>query len=126
MTPFSIRAVRAIESFAAHLGVQAQAGPDHSYGFEFAKSGRLSIASSEDGKRVILALARASDRVNASTHLQVLVLAGVDRLSGAMIHAGVAACGVLILAVAIEEEYFDTQAIDDSLSTLIRLHDSII
>jgi hypothetical protein len=125
MAPFSTMARRVIESFAANIGLQANAAPDHSYGFEFARSGKLSIMPSEDGKRIIISLARAPVRPDISMQMRLLTFAGLDSASGAMIHAGIALNGMFVLAIDIEEERFDSQTLNDCLLKLMKLHNLI-
>jgi type III secretion system chaperone SycN len=125
MASFSTATRRAIESFAANMGVTAQAAADHSYGFEFARSGRLSIVPSEDGERVIVCLARVPHRADTSMQRRLLDLAGFDPMSGAMVHAGMASDGTFVFALNLEEERFDLQLLDEALSTLSERHDSI-
>jgi type III secretion system chaperone SycN len=125
MASFSTATRRVIEQFAANMGVTAQAAADHSYGFEFARSGRLSIVPSEDGERVIVCLARVPHRVDTSMQRRLLDLAGFDPMSGAMVHAGMAPDGTFVFALNLEEERFDMQLLDEALSTLGERHDSI-
>jgi type III secretion system chaperone SycN len=122
---FSTTARRVIESFAANMGVTARAAADQSYGFEFARSGRLSIVPSEDGARVIICLARVPHRADASTQRRLFDQAGFDPASSAMVHAGVAPDGTFVLALNLEEERFDMQLLDEALSMLSERHDSI-
>ena len=125
MVPFSTMARRVIELFAANMGVTAQAAADHSYGFEFARSGRLSIVPSEDGQRVIVCLARVPHRADTSMQRRLFNLAGFDAVSNAMVHAGMAPDGTFVLALDLEEERFDMQLLDEALSMLSELHHSI-
>jgi hypothetical protein len=126
MATFSTMARRVIESFAAGMSVPAQAAADHSYGFEFARSGKLSIILSREGARVIISLARSSDRADITTQMRLLSLSGFDSISGAMIHAGISSTGAFILALDIEEDHFDVQVLNDSLVNLAKLLNSII
>lgn len=124
--PFSTMARRVIESFAANMGMSAHAAADHSYGFDFARSGTLSIIPSEDGKRIIICLTRVPYRPDISMQMRLLSLAGFDSLSSATIHAGIAPNGMFVLALNIEEERFDAQLLNNSFSRLAELYDSII
>jgi type III secretion system chaperone SycN len=125
MSPFSTMARQVIESFAANMGVAARPAADHSYGFEFARSGRLSLAASEDGERIMVCLARVPHRGDASMQRRLFNLAGFDQLSSVMVHAGMALDGTFVLALNLEQERFDLQSLDQALSTLSELHDSI-
>jgi type III secretion system chaperone SycN len=125
MPAFSTMARQVIESFAANMGVTARAAADHSYGFEFARSGRLSVVPSEDGDRIIVCLARVPHRADASMQRRLFQLAGLDRASSVLVHAGMAPDGAFVLALNLEEERFDMQSLDQALSTLSELHDSI-
>jgi type III secretion system chaperone SycN len=125
MATFSTMAKRVIESFAANMGVTAQAAADHSYGFEFARSGRLSIVPSEDGERVIVCLARVPHRADTSMQRRLLNLAGFDSAGSAMVHAGMALDGTFVLALSLEEERFDMQLLDEAFSKLSELHNFI-
>jgi type III secretion system chaperone SycN len=125
MASFSTATRRVIEQFAANMGVTPQAAADHSFGFEFARSGRLSIVPSEDGERVIVCLARVPHRADTSMQRRLLDLAGFDPMSGAMVHAGMAPDGTFVFALNLEEERFDMQLLDEALSTLSERHDSI-
>jgi type III secretion system chaperone SycN len=125
MASFPATARQVIESFAANMGVTARAAADHSYGFEFARSGRLSIVPSEDGERVIICLARGPHRADTSMQRRLFDLAGFDPASGAMVHAGMAPDGTFVLALNLEEERFDMQLLDEALSTLSERHDSV-
>ncbi len=121
----SIIAERTIEAFAANIGVQAHAAADGSYGFELARSGKLSIVPSEDGKRLIISLSRAQKRADISTQMRLLRVAGFDPVSGDMIYAGIARDGLYVFALSIEDERFDAHTLNDALSKLITLHNSI-
>jgi type III secretion system chaperone SycN len=125
MATFSTMAKRVIESFAANMGVTARAAADHSYGFEFARSGRLSIVPSEDGERVIVCLARVPHRADTSMQRRLLNLAGFDSAGNAMVHAGMAPDGTFVLALSLEEERFDMQLLDEAFSKLSELHNFI-
>jgi type III secretion system chaperone SycN len=125
MAAFSTMSRRVIESFAANMGVTAQPAADHSYGFQFARSGRLSIVPSEDGERVIVCLARAPHRADTSMQRRLFDLAGFDLASGAMIHAGMTSDGTFVFAINLEEGRFDMQLLDEAFSTLNERHDSI-
>jgi type III secretion system chaperone SycN len=125
MALFSTMARQVIESFAANMGVTARAAADHSYGFEFARSGRLSVVPSEDGDRIIVCLARAPHRADASMQRRLLRLAGFARASNVMVHAGMAPDGTFVLALNLEEDRFDMQSLDQAFSMLGELHDSI-
>ena len=126
MAKFATAARLVIEGFAASMGIQAQPAPDHSYGFEFSRLGKLSIAPSEDGKRVIMCLARGPHRADAAMQRRILSVAGLDPVIGAMVHAGMAPDGSLVLAIDFEEERFDMQLADTALARLGELHDSVI
>jgi type III secretion system chaperone SycN len=125
MAAFSTMARRVIESFAANMGVAAQPAADHSYGFQFARSGRLSIVPSEDGERIIVCLARVPHRADTSTQRRLFGLAGFDPASGAMVHAGMTPDGTFVFALNVEEGRFDMQLLDEAFSTLNERHDSI-
>jgi len=114
-----------IESFAANMGVTAQAAADQSYGFEFARLGKLSLVPSQDGARIIVCLARGPQRTDTSMQKRLFDLAGFVSASGAMVHAGMMRDGTFVLALNIEEERFDMQLLDEALSTLSDLHSSI-
>lgn len=114
-----------IESFAANMGVTAKAAADHSYGFEFARSGRLSVIPSEDGERIIVCLARVPHRADTSMQRRLFDLAGFNQANSVMVHAGMAPDGTFVLALNLEEERFDMQSLGQALSTLGELHDSI-
>lgn len=93
MASFSTMATLVIESFAANMGVKAEIAADQSYGFAFARSGRLSIVPSEHGGRVIICLERVPYRADAALQRRLFDLAGFDPANGVMIHAGMAPDG---------------------------------
>ena len=124
-TPISPIVRRAIESFAAKMRVSARAAADNSYGFQFSRSGTLSILQSEDDGRIIVGLARAPNCLDASTQMHLLSLAGFDARSCATVHAGIALDGTCVLALAFEETQIDEQSLDEALFRLRELQSSI-
>jgi type III secretion system chaperone SycN len=126
MAQFSTMATRVIESFAANMGLTAVVAADHSYGFEFARLGRLSIVPSEYGDRVIVCLARSPHRTDSSSRRMLLDLAGFRPATNTMLHAGLAPDGSFVLALDIDSERFDMQLLDEALSALDELHNSIM
>jgi hypothetical protein len=125
MTRFSTMATRVIESFAAGMGIMPLEAEDHSYGFEFEKRGKLSIVPSEDNDRVIVCLARQPRRSYDSTRRLLLDLAGFNSSGNEAIHAGIAPDGSFVLAIDLDVARFDLQLLDQTLSELDALHDSI-
>lgn len=125
MGQFSIAAERVIEAFAVSMGVAAHAAQDRSYGFEFDRSGTLSILPSDDSKRIIICLTRMPDRPNAALPARLLESAGFDRSLNVMVHAGLAPDGAFVLVAGIDESDFDLQMLHRTLSRLIELHNSL-
>ncbi|GMO22170.1 MULTISPECIES: hypothetical protein [Bradyrhizobium] len=125
MAQLSVMARRVIETFAGNAGIVARPAPDFSYGFEFAERGTLSILAAEDGLRIIVCLSRLPRRTGSSVLKDLLVVAGYDPFSGAMVHAGLAVDGALALAIDMDEPRFDLQSLDEALSRLDELHRSI-
>jgi hypothetical protein len=125
MPPLSMLARKAIDSFAAKIGVTARAAADHSYGFEFFSLGTMSILQSEDDDRVIVSLARVSNRNDALMQKRLLNLAGFDSQSGITVHAGIAPDGTYVLALALDEKDFDEQSLNEALFRLDELQNFI-
>ena len=90
------------------------------------RSGTLSLVASEDGRRVIVSLARVPFRSNVVTERRFLDLAGLDATTGMLIHAGMAPDGSLVLAMDIDDDKIDLQSIDRSLRRLLELHASLV
>jgi hypothetical protein len=126
MAGFSSTAERVVEDFAAGLGLPAIRAPDGTYGFIFERSGTLSLVASEDGRRVIVSVARVPFWSNVVTERCFLDVAGLDATTGALVHAGMAPDGSLVLAMDIDDDKFDLQSIDRSLRRLFELHDSLV
>lgn len=125
MPEFSPMARITVEKFAENLGLSAQVAADHSYGFVLANSGTLSVTPSDDGKRVIISLARAPNRSDVALQLRFLGLAGLHSGTGTLIHAGIAPDETMVLATDLDEDRFDMQSLDETLSRLIELHNSV-
>jgi hypothetical protein len=125
MAQFSMAAEQVIEAFAASMGVVAQAAPDRSYGFEFDSSGTLSLVPSDDSKRIIVCLTRMRDQPNAGLSARLLESAGFDPAVNTTVHAGLGPDGAVVLAAGIDENDFDLQILDGTLSRLIELHNSL-
>jgi hypothetical protein len=123
--PLSMRARQAIESFAAKMGVTARVAADHSYGFEFSRLGTLSILQSEDDDRVIVSLARVSNRVDALMQRHLLNLAGYESRSNTTLHAGIASGKTCVLALAFDDVNFSEQSLDEALFRLNELQNFI-
>lgn|ERR1700733_1185212 len=123
---FSTRARIAIERFAEILGCAANAAPDQSYGFVFARSGTLSVLPTEDGERIIVALARAPNRSDIALQLRFFALAGLQSDSKTFVHAGMAPDETMVLAVDLNEDGFDVQSLDNAVSRLIELQQSVL
>ena len=124
--PVSMRVRQAIESFAAKMGVIARVAADHSYGFEFSRLGTLSILQSEDDDKVIVSLARVSNRVDALTQRRLLNLAGYDSRSNSTVQAAIASGETCVLALAFDEINFDEQSLDEALFRLNELQNVIV
>jgi type III secretion system chaperone SycN len=125
MGQFSRMTIRVIESFAANIGLPAQAAPDQSYGFEFERSGSLSFVPSEDGTRILVCLTRVPRHPDRRLHWRLLALPGVDASAGTLLHAGLSPDGGLVLAADLDETEFTIHTLDQALSRLIELQDSL-
>jgi hypothetical protein len=125
MRQFTVKARSAVEAFAENLGVAAVTAADGSFGFSFVRSGEVSILPSDDGSRVILCLARRTRDRSRATPLKLFRAAGLDAATGAFVHAGTVADDRHILAIDIDEAQFNSQAIHEVISTLVRLHDAV-
>jgi hypothetical protein len=125
MPELSSRAVQVIEAFAAGLGLPPQSAPDGSYNFVFARSGTLSLAPSDDGRRVIVCLVRVPYRADVALEKRFLDLAGLDPTSSTFVRVGRASDGSMALAVDLDDSQFDPQSLDGALRRLIDLHDSV-
>ena len=116
---FSARSQRVVESFAANMGITAQPAPDNSYGFEFTRSGVLSIAPSQDGSRIVVFLAQDGHEVDPIFHDKFPRLAGPHLPLGLMLHAAMGENGSVVLATSIDETDFTLQLLDQTISALI-------
>jgi type III secretion system chaperone SycN len=125
MAQFSSGALQAIAAFAASLGLPPEAAPDGSYNFVFARSGTLSLAPSDDGKRVLICLARVPYRSDVNLEKRFLDLAGMDPTTSTFVHAAMASDGNLVLAIDLEDGRFDRHSLDLALRRLIDLHDLV-
>jgi len=125
MPEFSTMARIVVERFAENLGITARMAPDHSYGFVLDRSGTLSLTPSDDGKRIIVSLARLPNRSDIALQLQFLGLAGVQSGTGTLVHAGIAPDETMVLATNLDEDRFDVQSLDQTLARLIELQDSV-
>jgi hypothetical protein len=125
MAQFSTMARIVVEKFAENLGLSAQVAPDHSYGFVLARSGTLSLVPSEDGKRIIVSLARVPNRSDIAMQLRFFDLAGLHFGASTCIHAGIAPDETMVLATDVDEERFDMQSLDETLSRLIELQNAV-
>lgn len=126
MAGFSFQAERVIEAFAAGMGLVAHAAPDRSYGFEFDRSGTLSLVPSDDGGRIIICLARMPGHADDALRTRLLEAAGFDQSVGATVHAALAPDGAFVFAVNVDESDFELPLLHKALSRLIEIHDSLL
>lgn len=124
MAQFSDRARIVIENFAENLGCPARPAPDQSYGFVFSRSGTLSLAPSQDAKRITVSLARTPNRSDTAIQLKLFGVAGLQA-GNTLVHAGIASDNSLVLAIDLDEDRFDMQSLDGTVSRLIELHNAL-
>ena len=125
MTPFSMPTQKAIEAFAAKMGMSCRPAADNSYGFHFERTGTLSILQSNEDACIIVSLTRNRKQLDASAQRRLLNMAGLDLHRNMMIYSAMLRGGTCIIAVSIEENIFDERALDEALFMLSALHDSI-
>lgn len=126
MAQFSNRARIAIERFAETLGCAARAAADQSYGFSLSRSGTLTFLPTEDGNRIIVALGRQPNRSDLGLQLRFLALAGPQSGSATFVHAAMTADETMVLATDIDDEGCDVQSLDQAVSRLIELQQSVL
>lgn len=118
MTSFAHGPRLVVEAFAASLGLPASPARDGSYSFIFAHAGLVTLTAATDG-RTLISLAQQPARPGRETEARVLAAARRDPTSGRFLHAGLAADGSVVFAMALEPTEFDLQTLDTCLQQLI-------
>jgi type III secretion system chaperone SycN len=118
--------LRAVESFAAQLGLPARPAADGSFGFVFARTGTLTVTPAQGGRRIVVSLARKAARVEPALLLRLLGAGGHDPATGRLIHAGLAPDDEIHLALSFAEADFDLPALDAGFQQLAALHDRLV
>jgi len=113
----SAAARRTIGAFAAQLNLTTEPAADGSHAFAFERSGTLSFTAGSD-ERVLISLAWRPALLDEEGERSLLSLAGPDPSDGAFLHAGIAAGGVAVLAMSVDEADFDLPRIDACLQRL--------
>ena len=125
MVGFSNATLQVIKRFAGDIGIDAIPAADGSFSFEFSHSGLLSLNSSEDGKRVIVSLARQPYMPEAALELNFFLQAGYDPSTNRFRHAGLAEDGTLVGAISVDEHDFSISTLDESFQQLINMHEAV-
>jgi hypothetical protein len=100
---FSNQALRAIETFAANMGLAAQPAADGSYSFIFERSGTLTLTSASDGERTLVSLMGAPGRMDEEIESRLLALAGPDITTSRFLSTGLTRDGIALFAVSIDD-----------------------
>jgi type III secretion system chaperone SycN len=125
MASFSVGALRAIETFAASLGLPVRPARDGSFSFVFDRSGTLSLTPSNDGARTLVSLARVPPRHDLTVERRALDRAGLNPTTNQFLHAGLAADGSLVFAVSVEDGDISLPALESCFEQLTAAHDAI-
>jgi len=120
---FSSLTLQTIENFAASMNLSAVPAPDQSFTFEFSRTGSLSLMSADDGRRVLVSLARLPIRADAEMELRFFQKAGFDPNMRKFIHAGLAPDGNFICVLSFDEAELDLPSLDRAISRLAAVHD---
>ena len=125
MPGFSNATLQVIGRFAQEMGIDAVPAADGTFSFAFSHSGTLSLTSSDDGKRVIIGLARQPYMPEAAIELKFFEQAGFDPMTNRFRHAGLSDDGFLIGAVSMHEQEFNLASLDESFQQLIAMHEAL-
>ena len=125
MVGFSNATLQVIQRFAREIGIDAVPAADGSFSFEFSHSGLLSLNSSEDGRRVIVSLARQPYMPEAALEMRFFQQAGFDPSVNRFKHAGLAEDGTLVGAISVDEHDLSISTLDESFQQLINMHDGV-
>jgi hypothetical protein len=110
-----------VERFSAELGLPGQPNEDGTFGFDFERSGRLSVMAAPEDNSVLVSLTGRLMLEGPLALARLVQQAGYDPLGDRIVQVGLTRAGQGVLVVAIPEQAFDIvalQATFDHLSAL--------
>lgn len=123
MAKLGSSAVATVRQFAAQMDIDAYEAPDGAYSFDFERSGRLSILTSDEG-RVIVSLTARVVLGDIRGYARLAVLGGYDQDRDQLIHCGLNRSDQAVLAVQCDSPDFSLPWLTESLTLLSgRLHE---
>ena len=115
---FSTQALRALEAFAASVGLPLVPASDGSYSFVFQRSGTLTLTSAGDGQRTVLSLAVRPLRLDEEVEQRLLQLAGPDFTTERFMAAGLTRTGDAMFAVSIDDSEISLPTLETCMQQL--------
>jgi hypothetical protein len=110
-----------VERFAAEMGLPGQPNEDDTFGFDFERSGRLSIMAAPEGNTVLVSLTGRLMLEGPLALARLTQQAGYDPLADRVVQVGLTRAGQGVLTIAIPEQGFDIVALQATFDRLTAL-----
>lgn len=109
-----------VARFAQGMGLTARENEDGSFSFDFAESGRLSIAATQDSQHVVVSLTRRILLEDFVPLARIASVSGHDEIGDVMVQAGLTRADQPVLAIAMPPREFDLPRLDAAFGALRR------
>lgn len=110
-----------VERFAAELGLPGQPDEEGGFGFDFQRTGRLSIIAAPEGNTVLVSLTGRLMLEGPLALARLIQQAGYQPLTDRVVQVGLTRAGQGVLQIAIPEQAFDIVALQGTFDQLSAL-----